>query len=323
MDKQNFQSFEDAGRAILRYLHEHFGFGLWMITRVDGKEWIVLQAEDHAYNIQAGQVFSWAESFCVHMINGNAPQIAPRSSDISIYQNAKINQHLQIQSYIGLPLLKEDGSLFGTLCAIDPEPQPDSLLQHAALFELMSKLISQTLQAELRESEQIRQRERLEVEASTDSLTNLYNRRAWDRLMAAEEERCRRYAHPAAIFYIDLNNLKTVNDHLGHLAGDELIQKLADTLRKTVRHSDIIARLGGDEFTILSVENDEYGAEMLLQRLLSAFHEVQISVAIGYAVRHPECGLEAAAQLADQNMYAHKQKMKAEEQLEFNMLNVS
>ena len=314
MDNQNFQNFEDAGQAILQYLHGRFGFDLWMITRVDGKEWVVLQAEDHGYNIRAGQTFSWVESFCFHMINGGAPSIAPRSQDISVYRHAKINDYIEIQSYIGLPLLNEDGSLFGTLCAIDSKPQPENLVEHTELFELMSKLISQTLQAELRESEQIRYQERLEVEASTDSLTHLYNRRAWDRLVTAEEERCRRYAHHAAIFYIDLNNLKMFNDHLGHLAGDELIQKVAHILRQTVRNNDIVARLGGDEFTILSIENDEQGAEALFQRLLSVFDQAKISVAIGYAMRHPQHGLLGAAQLADQNMYQHKQKIKNLEQ---------
>ena len=46
------KNFEEAGQAVLRYLHDRFGFNLWMITRVEGDDWIVLQSEDHGYNVQ-------------------------------------------------------------------------------------------------------------------------------------------------------------------------------------------------------------------------------------------------------------------------------
>lgn len=92
-------------------------------------------------------------------------------------------------------------------------------------------MLSYILQGELREVEQIRQRERFKEEALNDSLTGLFNRRAWDNLISLEEERCKRYGHPTAILMIDLNNLKTVNDSLGHTAGDELIQRAATALK--------------------------------------------------------------------------------------------
>ena len=60
--------------------------------------------------------------------------------------------------------------------------------------------LSNILQAELRQNEQIRQCERLEAEALRDGLTGLYNRRAWERLISREEERCKRYGHPTAVF---------------------------------------------------------------------------------------------------------------------------
>ncbi|MGC3820924.1 sensor domain-containing diguanylate cyclase [Acinetobacter sp. G11] len=312
MDHINFRSFQEAGQAVLKFLHSRFGFNLWMITRVEGKDWIVLQSEDHGYDVQPGQVFQWADSFCFHMIAGKGPKIAPRSEDIPLYATAPINQQVSIKSYIGQPLIHEDGSLFGTLCAIDPQIKSDAIMQEVELVELFGNLLSNILQAELRQSEQIRQHERLEAEALRDGLTGLYNRRAWEKLVTTEEERCKRYGHPAAVFFIDLNDLKKVNDSLGHDRGDELIQQTANVLRNTARSNDIVARLGGDEFVILSVENDEAGAEVLLSRLMQAFKQEKIAAAIGVAMRHPAQGLFKAAAEADRRMFEHKRQLKSE-----------
>jgi len=282
-----------------------------MVTRVEGKDWIVLQSEDNGYNVQPGQVFRWADSFCSHMVQGKAPRIAPRSEDIPLYVNAPIAKQVEIKAYIGQPLTKEDGSLFGTLCAIDPKPQSDAITKEAGLIDLLGQMLSYILQGELREVEQIRQRERFKEEALNDSLTGLFNRRAWDNLISLEEERCKRYGHPTAILMIDLNNLKTVNDSLGHTAGDELIQKAATALKGCVRSNDIVARLGGDEFAILSIENNQVNAENLVNRVLQVFAEANISAAIGLAMRNPLNGLLKALQEADEKMYAHKKKIKS------------
>ena len=311
MNSAEFKNFEEAGQAVLKFLYQKFGFNLWMITRTEGDDWIVLQSEDNGYNVQPGQVFRWADSFCSHMVQGKAPRIAPRSEDIPLYVNAPIAKQVEIKAYIGQPLTKEDGSLFGTLCAIDPKPQSDAITKEAGLIDLLGQMLSYILQGELREVEQIRQRERFKEEALNDSLTGLFNRRAWDNLISLEEERCKRYGHPTAILMIDLNNLKTVNDSLGHTAGDELIQKAATALKGCVRSNDIVARLGGDEFAILSIENNQVNAENLVNRVLQVFAEANISAAIGLAMRNPLNGLLKTLQEADEKMYAHKKKIKS------------
>lgn len=70
-----------------------------MITRTEGDDWIVLQSEDNGYNVQPGQVFRWADSFCSHMVQGKAPRIAPRSGDIPLYVNAPIAKQVEISIY--------------------------------------------------------------------------------------------------------------------------------------------------------------------------------------------------------------------------------
>ncbi|ONG41823.1 hypothetical protein BKE30_03045 [Alkanindiges hydrocarboniclasticus] len=311
MSPWSFDSFESAGQAILKFLHQRVGFDLWMITRTEGDDWIVLQTEDHGYGVKPGQVFRWADSFCSHMVKGNAPCIAPRSNDIELYATAPIARQVNIQAYIGQPLLKSNGELFGTLCAINPQPHDDKLLQEKDLIEFMAALLTHILHIELKQTEQTRQIERLQAKAMTDELTQLYNRGGWEHFIALEEERSQRYGYLSAVYVIDLDGLKEVNDTLGHAAGDELIQRAAHALRCMARQTDIVARLGGDEFSILSIEIDHAGAETLLGRIQQALQQVQVDASVGFALRHPSFGLQQAISQADQQMYFHKRSKKA------------
>lgn len=298
--------FESAARAVLAFLHRRLGFDLWMVTRTEGDDWIVLHSEDHGYNVAPGQVFRWADSFCSRMVRGEGPRIAPDSALVPAYEAAPIGAQVPIGAYIGAPLHSEDGSLFGTLCAIDPDRQPDAIANEQELVELLAALLSSLLQAELKADEAARRSERLEVEANTDTLTGLYNRRAWDRLLAREEDRCRRYGHPAHVLAIDLDGLKRVNDTRGHAAGDELIVRAAAALREAAREVDVVARIGGDEFAILAIECDANGAQALMQRVRAALAAANVSASIGLAPRGHADGLEAAKTLADRLMYQEK-----------------
>lgn len=277
-----------------------------MVTRTEGDDWIVLQSEDHGYNVAPGSVFRWADSFCSQMVQGNGPRIAPDSDVVPAYAAAPIGRQIQIGAYIGMPLLKADGSLFGTLCAIDPAHQPEAIAREQELIELLATLLSTVLQADLKAADAKRLSERFEVEAHTDPMTRLYNRRAWTQLLAREEDRCLRYGHPAFVLAIDIDGLKRVNDTLGHAAGDALIVRAADALRKAAREVDVVARLGGDEFGILAVECDLAGAETIVQRIRAALAAANVQASIGMAARGHADGLNEAYAAADRLMYAEK-----------------
>jgi diguanylate cyclase (GGDEF)-like protein len=121
-----------------------------------------------------------------------------------------------------------------------------------------------------------------------------------------EEIRCARYGHPTAVFVIDLDELKVINDAQGHSAGDKLLQKVADSLRHVVREQDVIARIGGDEFVVMILEADELAAEEVVRRLEEDFAKNQVRASIGYDVRHPTHGIIHAWNHADRKMYANK-----------------
>ncbi|MDH5234500.1 MAG: sensor domain-containing diguanylate cyclase [Gemmatimonadota bacterium] len=298
--------FESAARAALTFLHRRLGFGLWMVTRTEGDDWIVLQSEDHGYGVTGGTVFRWADSFCSRMVVGKGPRVAPRSNDIPAYAEAPIAQQVKIAAYIGVPLTGVDGEFFGTLCAIDPAEMPETLRQEQELVEIIGAMLSAILQSELRLAVETRRTEQAQSEALTDAMTGLYNRRGWTRLLTGEENRCRRYGHPACVYVIDLDDLKEMNDTRGHFAGDELITRTASLLSRLGRGQDVVARVGGDEFTLLAVECDRANAENLETRIRTALRDLGVNASIGRAMRQPAQGLEAAWQEADRAMYADK-----------------
>ena len=120
----------------------------------------------------------------------------------------------------------------------------------------------------------------------------MYNKRGWEKLLQAEEKRTRCYRHSSAIYVVDLDGLKEINDTCGHLAGDELIRQTAQILRHSVRTEDVVARLGGDEFAILTIETSEAEANALKERIQQALIDNQIEASIGVAIRLPATGLK-------------------------------
>jgi diguanylate cyclase (GGDEF)-like protein len=103
--------------------------------------------------------------------------------------------------------------------------------------------------------------------ARTDVLTGIGNRRSFIEGAEIEIARARRHESPFTVIYMDVDNLKIINDTLGHSAGDRLLRSLAQATRKKLRATDLVARLGGDEFGLLLPETGPDVAELIVQRL--------------------------------------------------------
>ena len=129
---------------------------------------------------------------------------------------------------------------------------------------MMAKMLNTIWAAEVKADDERRCAERGGGGGDDGPLTELYNRRGWNQLVTAEEERCRRYGHPACVISIDLDALKEKNDTEGHDSGDQLMVSLSRVLRSATRAPDVIARVGGDEFSVLAVDCDQAGGEMLV-----------------------------------------------------------
>ena len=161
---------------------------------------------------------------------------------------------------------------------------------------------------------------RLQFLASHDSLTGMWNRSGMMNKFALEIERARGSNRQLAMLFIDLDRFKTVNDTLGHLAGDQLLVAAAGRMRAQLKQGDIAARLGGDEFTVLLEDAPSSGtAANLAERLINAMaqpfsiggQEMFVTASIGIAC-YPADGHDAATLLknADVAMYRAKQRGK-------------
>jgi diguanylate cyclase len=164
-----------------------------------------------------------------------------------------------------------------------------------------------------------REREALRSLAHTDALTGLPNRRGMQLELTSALARATPQ-HMLAVYLLDLDGFKAVNDRLGHDAGDELLKAVAERLRAPLRRWDVVARLGGDEFVVMAtglIGDDE--ARRLGDKLLDAFAApftlrgqlCKVGLTIGYALA-PLDGADAASLLAraDAAMYAGKQAGK-------------
>ncbi|MEG3792094.1 EAL domain-containing protein [Lysobacter sp. CCNWLW3] len=117
-------------------------------------------------------------------------------------------------------------------------------------------------------SEQRQLTELLTYQASHDTLTELYNRREFERRIERVLAGVAAGGPPCALLYIDLDQFKLINDTSGHVAGDQLLSQLATMMSSHLRGGDVLARLGGDEFGVLATEvHDQAGAALVAERL--------------------------------------------------------
>jgi diguanylate cyclase (GGDEF)-like protein len=161
---------------------------------------------------------------------------------------------------------------------------------------------------------------KLQVNAATDALTGLHNRRLFDEYFEKEMNRAKRYGQQLAIVILDLHKLKEVNDRHGHLQGDQVLQIAAATLRRTLRNSDFAFRIGGDEFAVLLPQTDIEQAVTLCRRVRSQYEselaplELEIGVTLDFGVAvHPQDGDQKSALmgLADKRLYELKHSGRA------------
>lgn len=146
-----FADFDSASVEILDFLHGRLGFALWLVTRVEKDQWVIEQARDEGYGVEVGDAYRFADTYCSRMVEGRGPRFAHETSGVPCYAAAAIGNELPIAAYIGVPLLRADGSLFGTLCGIDPAPQPPAVGHELPLVELSGRILSSLLEQDAEE----------------------------------------------------------------------------------------------------------------------------------------------------------------------------
>jgi diguanylate cyclase (GGDEF)-like protein len=156
-------------------------------------------------------------------------------------------------------------------------------------------------------------REHLRVEANIDELTGLGNPRFLRQSLNLEQSRISRYGSTAAIVMIDVDKLKTINDSHGHLVGTKVLQAIGESLRTTIRDTDVAARYGGDEFVAILSHATAVEGGAFAERFLHRVRDlrpcgVQASVSVGVAALGASAGASVDVLLAQADAAAYRAK---------------
>lgn len=179
------------------------------------------------------------------------------------------------------------------------------------LDTMQEKMAAMEAQADHVKAELREQRHR----ATTDVLTQLPNREAWQERLNIEYQRWRRYGNPLTLAMLDIDFFKRVNDSYGHKAGDRVLQLMAKALRDRLRQTDFVARFGGEEFVLLFPETSTEAARDVLDGLRAhikalPFHfrgePVSVTFSAGVADFQSGDGIDEVFDLADRSLYKAK-----------------
>lgn len=204
------------------------------------------------------------------------------------------------------------------ITAIPPEEMTPRVQQ--AIMSLMQEV--ETLRNEL-EATNRRLREMEDV-ADTDTMLPIPNRRAFIRELNRMISFAQRYGTPSTLMFIDLNDMKYINDTYGHAAGDKALFHVARTVSDNVRDTDVVGRLGGDEFGIILAQADEavgaQKAETLAKMITESplnidGHDINLKLAYGVYTFRSGDEPQDAIERADQAMYENKRSIKGEDNI--------
>lgn len=206
----------------------------------------------------------------------------------------------------------------GVLRDITARKQAEAALRtaHQALEQRVAERtaeltrINHALQAEVAARAQMQAE--LERLATTDSLTGLRNRRAFDEMLGLELTRAQRYGHPLALILLDIDLFKQINDRHGHQEGDRVLVELARVVGGRLRASEVFARWGGEEFIILAPNTDTGQAKHLAEEIRArveahGFPEVgRVTISLGVTQYAPGDSRDSLLKRADAALYRAK-----------------
>jgi diguanylate cyclase (GGDEF)-like protein len=255
---------------------DHRSVGAWMLTHWNMPAALV-RGVQHSHDPGAGGVEPEHREFvrCVAMSGELADVLLTDHNETGIRRvGDNVLKHLNIarnRLYELFDTIREQipvvESLFET--PVMPDEQLREIMDTAKEALVIRNLYeidkNKNLEVEKEKAEQ--KRAEAEAKSETDPLTGVCNRRAFERAIDREFVVAKKNSWPLSVVFVDLDGFKAINDTHGHQAGDSMLQAVADTLRATLRSTDLVARLGGDEFVLLLPGIDAERVDKIAERL--------------------------------------------------------
>lgn len=238
---------------------------------------VVSRTPNNPYVVGASEPWVGSGLYCEKVIRENKVLAVPNALRSKEW-NHNPDLKLGMVSYLGFPIRLPDGGPFGTICILDDK---GNRFSHSVmtLMEKMRDLIEAHLTL-------------LHI-SSYEPLTGLLNRAVFDRYVMQQMQKAREESVPMSLLMLDIDYFKTINDHFGHKAGDEVLHHLARTLTDSLCGKGLAARYGGDEFIVflpgMAIEQSVQEAERIRERMETGnwVPDQCVTVSIGAAEHVP------------------------------------
>ena len=246
-------------------------------------------------------------SACAICLHEDIFEVPDTRRDVRFAHHPLVAHEPRIRFFAAAPIVAPTGHALGTLVVMDYETRTLSEAERSVLQLLARQIVAvlelrQTVhrmegeiaERVLFEHQQLEERQhlkavtvRLSHASATDTVTRLANRRAFEQRLAEEVQRMHRLLYPLALFIVDVDSFKQINDTFGHPTGDKVLRKVAQVLKRACRETDFVARFGGDEFAVLLPGTDLQGARIIAERCRVAVeklawpeHPVRVSIGV-------------------------------------------
>ncbi|WP_336922165.1 diguanylate cyclase domain-containing protein [Aquipuribacter sp. SD81] len=313
------QLLTSPAAALVTGLHERWPADLWLVSRFDGANEVVVAASGRQPDPPSvGTRTPWLGSLALALAAG-APSWCPDVEQEPAYATVGADRRRGTHSYAGAVVTGPDG-LWGAVTGVSRHRHDPALAAAVAALGLTAGVLGalvevaagdvsgSSLLAELRTHRE--QAAAAREQACTDVLTGLRNRRGWYRALVVDNGGPEDPAGgTAAVLVLDLDGLKAVNDASGHAAGDRLLRQVAELLSAAVGPGDVVARCGGDEFAVLT---SAARLDDLTARVRRGLAGHGIGASTGAAVREAGEPLGRTWHRADLLMYAVKRRRRTD-----------
>jgi diguanylate cyclase len=298
-----YLSLQESLPALLSCLRSIVPMRLWMVGRLAGNAWTVVQADDSQNEVSPGDAFPWPDTLCIRVLEHYGCCFAEDAADYPALAAAPVCASLKVGAYIGYPMLSWRGELLGTVCAVDPQPQPRFSPQQRQQVETISRTISTLVAHSFKLDEGRRADPVIKPPVHIDHLTGLPNLAGWHNLLDDEELALKMEGDDALVAVVDIAMPDISIGDAGSLDWDNALVRYGHLLKSHVRGRDAVARIGLNRFGLLLCGLSEQQGRAAVDKIRLALRESGADAAVGYAMRRASGTLAAAARIADIRMY--------------------